>query len=395
MIRLLHTADWQIGKPYRWVHDPLKRFRLQEERIRAIARLGAVARQRQAALVLVAGDLFDSPTVPPSAVLDVLEAIGSIEVPLLVIPGNHDHGAPGSLWHRQDLERERRRRAPNLTLLLKREPLELDQAVLLPCPLLRRSESGDPTAWIRALDLGALPAAKPRLVLAHGSVHGFSARDYGGDPEVRASTGNQLDLARLPADAIDYIALGDWHNLKQVSERTWYSGTPEPDRFDQGEGNLRGQVLLVEAERGGLPRVEPVSTGRLRWHNRLVRFEGDESLDRLESDLAALIGDRVSADLLRLELSGSLSLSAHQRFDQLCEALGHQLLELRLRGRCDRTPRDQELEALTRRPGDPLIARVAGELQARLVEREEEGDDEAARIARQALCELYALTMDG
>jgi hypothetical protein len=36
LVRILHSADWQIGKPYKFVDDPQKRFRLQEERLRAI-----------------------------------------------------------------------------------------------------------------------------------------------------------------------------------------------------------------------------------------------------------------------------------------------------------------------------------------------------------------------
>ena len=35
----LHTADWQIGKPYRQISDEQKRFKLQQERLNAIGRI--------------------------------------------------------------------------------------------------------------------------------------------------------------------------------------------------------------------------------------------------------------------------------------------------------------------------------------------------------------------
>ena len=108
MTRFLHTADWQIGKPYLSVEDERKRFRLQQERLQVIDRIGTVVQRQAASFVLVAGDLFDSPTVPNGAVMEVMEAIGSLEVPVLVIPGNHDHGAAGSLWFRSDLRRQQR-----------------------------------------------------------------------------------------------------------------------------------------------------------------------------------------------------------------------------------------------------------------------------------------------
>jgi len=255
MLRLIHTADWQIGKPYGRVADGQKRFRLQQERLAAIGRIREAVERQQAELVLVAGDLFDSPTPAAAAVLEVLELIGAMAVPVLVIPGNHDHGAPGTLWHRDDLQRHQRQLAPNLQLLLERQPLVLEQAVVLPCPLLRNQDSSDPCQWLQGLDWSSLPAELPRIVLAHGGVHGFGGRDY--DDEAQAGASNRIDLAALPPGPLDYIALGDWHNLKQVSAQAWYPGTPEPDRFDQGEDNQRGQVLLVELERGAPPRGHP------------------------------------------------------------------------------------------------------------------------------------------
>jgi DNA repair exonuclease SbcCD nuclease subunit len=403
-VRFLHTADWQIGKPFGRVQEEAKRFRLQRERIETIGRIAAAARSGEAAFVLVAGDLFDSTTVPKDVVLEVLEAIGGFGMPVLVIPGNHDHGGPGTLWHDEDLERQRRRRAPNLTVLLERQPLVMERAVVLACPLLRRHDSTDPTAWICGLDWNALPADRPRLVLTHGGVQGFGGRDYDRDGDSQGDSMNRIDLAALPAAEIDYVALGDWHNLHQAGPRAWYPGTPEPDRFGQGEEERRGQVLLVEAERGGAPRVEVVPTGRLGWHRLTLRLAGDDDLDRLQRLIRERIGERVQSDLLRLEVSGTLSLTGHRRWDALIEELRHQLLHLRLRGRCDQAPGPEELERLVESPDDPLIARVAGELRQRLAAAEqaeaaaEAGDAEAgegAALARLALCELHRLARRG
>jgi DNA repair exonuclease SbcCD nuclease subunit len=388
MLRLIHTADWQIGKPYGTVADDQKRFRLQQERLAAIGRIRDAVRQQQAELVLVAGDLFDSPTPATTAVLEVLERIGEMEVPVLVIPGNHDHGAPGTVWHRDDFQRHQRQLAPNLQLLLERQPLLLEQAVVLPCPLLRNQDSSDPCQWLQNLDWKGLPAELPRIVLAHGGVHGFGARDYDRDEEAQAGANNLIDLAALPAAQLDYIALGDWHNLKQVSAQAWYPGTPEPDRFDQGEDNQRGQVLLAELERGIAPTITPLPTGRVCWHNISFRFSGDGDLDRFERQLEELTAGRVARDLLRLEVSGSLSLAGHRRYQQLIDDLEHRLLRLRIKGDCQQAPEAGELEQLIARSDDPLIAQVAQQLQHRLSRESDPDSEDAARI-RTALCELF------
>ena len=64
--RFLHTADWQIGKPYHWIEDPQKRARLQQERVNAVSRIAATASEQNVDAVMVAGDLFDSSTVAPA-----------------------------------------------------------------------------------------------------------------------------------------------------------------------------------------------------------------------------------------------------------------------------------------------------------------------------------------
>ena len=391
MTRFIHTADWQIGKLYGQISDDQKRFKLQQERLNAIGRIQDAARSQGAAFVLVAGDLFESTTPTTTAVMEVLEAIGEMEVPVLVIPGNHDHGALGTVWHREDFKRHQRQMAPNLRLLLERQPLELDNAVLFPCPLLRNQDSTDPTLWLRSLDWSGVDPNKPRVVLAHGGVHGFGGREYGLDDEAQTGSNNEIDLTALPQNEIDYIALGDWHSLKQVSDRAWYSGTPEPDRFDQGEDNQRGQVLSVDVSRGSVPEVQPIPTGRIRWHKISFRFNSDEDLDRFERQVDELTAGRVARDLLRVEVSGSLSLAGHRRYDQIVSDLESRLILLRLKGECYQAPKESELEQLTGRIEDPLIARVAEQLQARL-NREVDPDSEQAALTRTALCELFRHT---
>ncbi|MFL0781853.1 MAG: exonuclease SbcCD subunit D [Prochlorococcus sp.] len=393
-LRFIHTADWQIGKPYKAIADDQKRFKLQQERLAAISRIRDLALKTQADMLLVAGDLFDSPTPPATDVLEVLELIGEMTIPVLVIPGNHDHGALGTVWHRDDFLRHQQRMAANLQVLLSAQPLELDQAVVLPCPLLRNRDSRDPCLWLQSLDWHAISRSKVRIVLAHGGVHGFGAKDYSFDAQAQPGVSNLIDLEMLPADQIDYVALGDWHNLKQVNDKAWYPGTPEPDRFDQGEGNQRGQVLQVEVSRQGIPQVEVMATGRLRWHNISFHFNGDPDLDRFERQLTSLTEGRVSRDLLRLVISGSLSLAGHRRYDRCIEDLRSSLLRLRLKGECHQSPEAEELEQLTCRDDDPLIAEVATQLQHRL-DTLADADSEEVAITRAALCELFQLTTSG
>ena len=389
MVTFLHSADWQIGKPYARVHDPDKRARLRQARIEVIGRIGALIPSCKPSFLLVAGDLFDSPTPSTSDVSAVCQAIGKLQIPVLVIPGNHDHGAPGSVWHTPFFQSEQQRRAPNLTVLLERKPLELDTALILPSPLLRRSDTTDPTAWVQQLDWEDLPPDKPRILLAHGAVQGFEATDYDADDENHISGNNRLQLNQHLLDQLDYVALGDWHGLKQVNQLTWYSGTPEPDRFPRTNDYRGSQVLAVTVQRGTMPTVQPQSTAALEWHQMQVRLHGAEDLQRLENQLAPLLRAEPGQQLLLLEQSGSLSLEGHERYGRLLERLEAQLLRLKQRGVIEQCPDPSEVKQLVQQADDPLIARVASTLQVELEQACDSSDQDHRQLLQLAMAELH------
>ena len=388
MTRFIHTSDWQVDKQFLQVKDDQKRFRLKQERINVISRISEVTRNTGAEFVVVAGDLFDSPTPSNSTLLEVLNIIGSIKVPVLVIPGNHDYGSLGTVWHRDDFRRYSLDLAPNLKILLERKPFEIDQVVIFPCPLLRKQDINDPTLWLRSIDWSLLPKTKPRVVIAHGGISSFTGRVYGEDLENQSLENNLINLACLSKEEIDYIALGDWHNLKEVSPSIWYSGTPEPDRFDQGESNQRGQVLEVDIKRGGTPQVKTIPTGAIYWHNININFNDDKDLDRFERQINELIKGRISNDLLRIELSGKLSIDSYRRYMDLKKDLENKLIRLHIKGQLKQLPEKDEIEQLTRSTENPMIAQVASQLHRRLTLQEEQNSDEA-RLTRKALCELF------
>ncbi len=382
--RFLHTADWQLGKPFAGVEDVQKRSRLQQERFTVLKRVGQVARENGAEFVLVAGDLFDSPRATKSTVAAACSAIGEMGIPVFAVPGNHDHGGAGSLWEQEFFQREREQLAPNFTILLQPEPVELENAILFPCPLLRRHEATDPTAWLRSTaEFDTRFGDKPRIILAHGSVLNFGS--FSDDEESDTGAPNWIDLKRLSENAFDYIALGDWHGAKRVADKAWYSGTPELDRFVKGDDHHPGHILVVEAGRSQPPQVQPVWTGAIGWHELPFSFADDTGLVHLKELVDEKIGSRANEDLLRLHLSGSLGIEAATRLDQMIEAWNARLLRVKLSNQTAIAPTPTELDGLTRRTGDPLVSLVAAKLVALAA-----SDTEPAAVARIALRELHA-----
>lgn len=380
-IRFLHTADWQLGKPFGGVQNEAARLDLQRARFDAIAKVGDLVRQEGLSFVVVAGDLFDSIAPDPRTIARCCGEIGRVSVPVYVIAGNHDYAGAGSVWESEVFRRQRDQLSPNLHLLCDRKAVVTEHAVIFPCSLLRRHEMQDPTGWLRG-GVGDVPEHLPRIVIAHGTIQGFGS--FADDEECGGETPNFVDLDRLPMEAFDYVALGDWHGTRQVFPKAWYSGTPEPDRFSKGSGNDPGNVLLVEVERGVNPKVQKCRTGSVGWHELEWEFTDDSGVSLLAQKLEEVLGQRVGLDILRLELRGALGFEEKANLDRLVADWEARLIRLRLDNSVRMAPTEAELEALTQRIGDPLIASVARQLMAMC-----SGAGTDTRVAVQALRELY------
>lgn len=370
MIRFLHTADLQLGMPFHWVPGD-RGAQLRSWRFEAIDRCVDLAAAEDAAFILVAGDVFDANTVDDRTVVQACARFARAKVPVVAIPGNHDHGGPGSVWRRRSFQENR---PENLLVLEGREPLVLagGRAVLLPAPLTHRQERGDTTAhWTPATGRELAPGAV-RIGLAHGSVQDFTGEAM-----------NLIDPQRAERADLDYLALGDWHGCKEVARRTWYAGTPEPTRFLDNDA---GNVLIVTAERAAPPRVTRVPVARGRWIRHAAHLDGAEDIDALGRWFETL--DTPLETLVRLELAGMLSFSDMETLDLMLRRWEDRLVLLR-RKDAELVPvgRDEELEAIATRG---YVASAIASLKAAVAE----GGPRGATAAR-ALRLLYRLHRAG
>lgn len=98
-MRFIHTADWQIGKPFKQFGD--RESVLRQARLVAIENVGRLARKEGAAHVLVAGDVYDTEAPTPRTLLEPLERMRQFsEVQWHMLPGNHDPHRPKGVWDR-------------------------------------------------------------------------------------------------------------------------------------------------------------------------------------------------------------------------------------------------------------------------------------------------------
>ena len=298
MARFLHTADWQLGMVRAFL-PPEAQARYDEARIDAIRALGRLAEAEGCAFIVVCGDVFEHAQIGARSAARSMRALQALPVPVYLLPGNHDPLNAGSVYRSRWFTTERPEHvtvldAPGLVRIS-------DEVELLAAPWYGKQP---PVPQLDVMATQVEPAAQGtvRIGVGHGATE-----DIAGD-----MTGTALRVGRfteaLNRRALDYVALGDHHSLRDVGNlgKIWYPGTPEPTRFTE---TTPGYVLVVDLEPDIPPKVTPHRIGR--WTLVEQKWDLHENAD-VKAVLAWLDAfPDESRTVAKPILSGSLSLSDH------------------------------------------------------------------------------------
>ena len=317
-MRILHTADWHIGKRLYGVDR-------MAESAAVLAEVRDVAAAERVDAVLVAGDLLDRRLIDPACLgvcLGAMQALAEV-APVVAVTGNHDDPA---LW-----EHLAPYLAPRGITVIGRVRGDAEEAVatvatgagplhVAALPWLETERLGlapgadrqrargtyaeDVAAilGLLAAELRARRAADggPAVLLGHVLVDGAAAG--GGERELTMGIAYAVTAASVPAD-LDYLALGHVHRpqrVPRVQAPGRYAGSPLA--LDFSEDNHAKSVALATIARD----VTEVREVPLRAGRSLARIRGP--LDELPRLAAAHDGayllcevelERVALDLVR------------------------------------------------------------------------------------------------
>ena len=267
-MKIIHTADWHLGQSF-YEYDR------KAEHIRFLAWLKNLIRESGTDVLLIAGDVFDSPN--PSAESQKIyysflrEIIGeNPHLQVIIIAGNHDSAA--------------RLEAPNPLLegmnitvrgLVKRTAdgnIDYENLIVpliaggycFAVPFLRQGdypEAGTYSKSIKALYDNLLQRTFNNSfepVIAMGHLHATGAEISENDRSERTIIGGlECVLPDTFSEGIAYTALGHLHRGQQVSgrENVRYAGAPIPMSF--AEKNNKQGVVSVDINEIGA-RVERI-----------------------------------------------------------------------------------------------------------------------------------------
>jgi DNA repair exonuclease SbcCD nuclease subunit len=314
MVRLIHTGDVHIGRPFQFLGE----FgRIVSAQIReTFARVLALAPARDAAAVLVAGDLFDRHHPDVSDVRFALAEIRKLRpIPVVVLPGTHDLLSPDSVYCAL-------RDPPDNLVLMSADPPQphvIESAGLAIHGRANRAKrGGEPPLWGIQPD----PRARFNVAMAHASV---PRGDIGTDPD----QDYVVTAADIQATGAQYCALGHWHKCAEQFPgqpfRAWYCGSPETLQFEDGEDSgFALEVVLDE----GRTEVVPHRVGKYRWREvalAVAALHVPEDVRRALEGLAA--PDRILRLLLEGTLSGTAAFDPEAIRERLADRFAHLILD--------------------------------------------------------------------
>jgi DNA repair protein SbcD/Mre11 len=261
-MRFIHTADWHLGRSLHGV-------RLLDEQRAVLQQLVAIVREQRPDVLLIAGDIYDR-TTPPGDAIDLLDdtlsSILELDVPVIVIAGNHD--GPQLINYGSRLFAAQ-------SLFVYGKVLEHVQRVILhdtwgpvhfyPLPyaepLAIRQALGDETianhqtavaAW-SARVFAEHPHGERAIALAHLFVAGGTACDS----ERQLVVGGTAEVDPSGFTGFNYVALGHLHRRQTLGDgTTHYSGSPLKYSFSEAEHHK--SINLVDMDADGVCKIEHI-----------------------------------------------------------------------------------------------------------------------------------------
>lgn len=317
-MKILHSADWHIGQ-YFFGYDR------RQEHIHFFDWLKQTIREQQADVLLVAGDVFDSPN--PSAESQKIyyrflkeAAAQNPHLQIIITAGNHDSAArleaPNPLLEEMNIHIK--------GLVKKNAEGEIDyQSLFIPL-----KENGKTVAWCMAvpyLRQGDYPTAEtyakgvkemydtlytelqkikePDLpVIAMGHLQATGSEVSENDRSERTIIGG---LECISPDVFDkkelvYTALGHLHKAQRVSgrEHIRYAGSPLPMSF--AEKNYKQGINLIEIKENKPDRIERIPFEPLV---KLISLpDAPKPLNEVLAEIATLPDGEITAVSPYLEL---------------------------------------------------------------------------------------------
>lgn len=285
-VKIIHTGDLHLGMTFKSLSNKSKLHRRDCQDV--FSNIINLCIKEHADALLIAGDLFDEPNPSKSIVtfvIDELKRLKEKEIPVFIVSGNHDPHKNDSFWFTHSF--------PSNVIIFDNNHLESKTVGNLTVyGLAYTNNTKEPLK-----DFKAEKNDNFNVGLIHGSTTNIKEDD---NPEYAY---RPIKKADIDNSNLDYIALGHFHDLLEISEnvKCFYSGSPEGLSFKNSPDSC---VLIVEYCDGKVT-VRPHKTAIREFHTIEIDCTKLENDTEIRKILEKNNGDN---KILRLILKGSPSL---------------------------------------------------------------------------------------
>lgn len=281
-MRVLHTADWHLGKVF---EQSQVNFSLLGEQEKILEKIIKIADEERVDIVVIAGDIFDSYNPPNEARRlynrTILELSRKGERPVIIISGNHD--SPEGLAAIKPLSEEfgifiqhlpgaeiiqhQGYKSKYFTAQSKENWLNIqlptgESATFYLLPYVSESRlneifTGDSlldkaisyNEKLESLISKSSPFEQDHLILVS---HIFVDRGTLGGSEKTLILGSSytFETSRIP-EQFSLVLLGHLHRVQQINEKIFYSGSIFPMNVREVEASPAKYVTVLDLHNGG------------------------------------------------------------------------------------------------------------------------------------------------
>lgn len=254
-MKILHSADWHLDSPLVGRSEEHSQY-LRRELLMIPERIAAMCRSEGCELLLLAGDLFDG-SYTQESFLAVSKALGELQIPVFIAPGNHDFCSASSPYSAEIW--------PENVHIFKAPVIEAVELPQLDCKIYG--------AGFTAMDCPG--------ILKNFQAEGEQKWHIGlfhGDPTQSSSPYCPITSQQVRDSALSYLALGHIHkggSFRAGDTICAWPGCPMGRGYD--EPGAKG-ALLVTMEDSVTAQFLPMNTPRFY----------DEALDAGDDPLEAI-----------------------------------------------------------------------------------------------------------
>lgn len=292
-LKFVHCADLHLDAPFKEIGTGTYADTRRKDIREAFSSILDRVKAEKAQMLLICGDLYEHYTVGKSTLDWLYMVISQVEVPVLIIPGNHDPYLINSWYRNWEWPK-------NVKILSPDNPSHIIEDLCVNVFGMGFSSFREDKP-----DLSIVPPPVKdhfNIMMIHGTLDmDFTNQAY------KPVTSKELEEL-----GYDYYAMGHFHRMRDdyPLKKAFNPGSPEPLGFDE-QGFHGAFIVDMTLEQGKTSiKVERFDTSVRTYHDKNLDITGCKTIEEVKMRILGLLeGLRPDRDLMRITLTGRTDLS--------------------------------------------------------------------------------------